>query len=188
MCIYMGLPWWLSGRESACNAGDTGEAGSIPGLGRSLEECVAIHSSFLPGEYHGQRNLAGYIHRVTKNQTWLKQLSTRSYIYISFFVSLSIYYHVYSKGTKILICLILCWASATKVMLRSTEYFLNNISWMNTDWMNTGISKPLITNRPLLTNFIFLFLLVHLETDIRMESGGIQHLLRSPKDSQVQPS
>ena len=26
----------LSGKESACNAGDTGDVGSIPGLGRSL--------------------------------------------------------------------------------------------------------------------------------------------------------
>jgi len=26
-----GLPWWLSGKESACNAGDTGDIGSIPG-------------------------------------------------------------------------------------------------------------------------------------------------------------
>ena len=31
----MGLPWWLRGKESACNAGD---AGSIPGLGRSPGE------------------------------------------------------------------------------------------------------------------------------------------------------
>ena len=30
------LPWWLSGKESACNAGDTGDLGLIPGLGRSL--------------------------------------------------------------------------------------------------------------------------------------------------------
>ena len=28
----MRLPWWLSGKESACNAGDPG---SIPGSGRS---------------------------------------------------------------------------------------------------------------------------------------------------------
>ena len=28
---YLGLPWWLSGKASACNAGDMG---SIPGLGR----------------------------------------------------------------------------------------------------------------------------------------------------------
>ena len=31
-----GLPWWLSGKESVCNAGDTGDVGLIPGLGRSL--------------------------------------------------------------------------------------------------------------------------------------------------------
>ena len=29
------LPWWLSGLESACNAGDVG---SIPGLGKSPSE------------------------------------------------------------------------------------------------------------------------------------------------------
>ena len=32
----MGLPWWLSSKESACGAGDAGDAGSIPGWGRSL--------------------------------------------------------------------------------------------------------------------------------------------------------
>ena len=31
----IGLPWWLSGKESAHNAGDVG---SVPGLGRSLGE------------------------------------------------------------------------------------------------------------------------------------------------------
>ena len=30
---HMGLPWWLSGKESAFNAGDSS---LIPGLGRSL--------------------------------------------------------------------------------------------------------------------------------------------------------
>ena len=30
------LPWWLGGKESACNAGDTRDVGSIPGSGRSL--------------------------------------------------------------------------------------------------------------------------------------------------------
>ena len=30
----MGLPGRLSGKESACNAGATGDSGSIPGLGR----------------------------------------------------------------------------------------------------------------------------------------------------------
>ena len=27
--------WWLSGKESACSAGDTGDVGLIPGSGRS---------------------------------------------------------------------------------------------------------------------------------------------------------
>ena len=30
-----GLPLWLSGKESACNAGDAGDTVSIPGSGRS---------------------------------------------------------------------------------------------------------------------------------------------------------
>ena len=30
-----GLPRWLSGKDSTCNAGATGDAGLIPGLGRS---------------------------------------------------------------------------------------------------------------------------------------------------------
>ena len=35
-----GLPQWLSGKESACNAGDLG---SIPGSERSLEQGMATH-------------------------------------------------------------------------------------------------------------------------------------------------
>ena len=30
-----GLPWWLSGKESACNAKDARDTVSIPGSGRS---------------------------------------------------------------------------------------------------------------------------------------------------------
>ena len=34
--IVLGLPWWLSvGKESACNTGDAGDMGLIPGLVRS---------------------------------------------------------------------------------------------------------------------------------------------------------
>ena len=52
--IFKGLPWWLSGKESCCNAGD---ASLIPGPGRS------------PGRGHGnplqyscQENPHGYSH------------------------------------------------------------------------------------------------------------------------------
>ena len=43
----MGFPGGASGKGSACNAGDTRDKGSIPGSGRSLEEAMDTHSSFL---------------------------------------------------------------------------------------------------------------------------------------------
>ena len=44
----MGFPDDLeSGKDSACNAGDTGDLDLIPGLRRSLEEGMATHSSIL---------------------------------------------------------------------------------------------------------------------------------------------
>ena len=47
MFVYIflsGLPWWLRGKESACNAG---EAGSLLGLEDPLEEEMTTHSSIL---------------------------------------------------------------------------------------------------------------------------------------------
>ena len=35
--VQIGFPGWLSFKESACNAGATGNSGSIPGSGRSPE-------------------------------------------------------------------------------------------------------------------------------------------------------
>ena len=35
LCCHIGLPPWLSSKEYTCNAGAKGDAGSIPGLGRS---------------------------------------------------------------------------------------------------------------------------------------------------------
>ena len=42
-----GFPGGAVGKESACSAGDTGDMGSIPGSERSLEGCMATHSSIL---------------------------------------------------------------------------------------------------------------------------------------------
>ena len=42
-----GLPRWLGSRESAYNAGGTGNIGSISGLGNALEEEMATHCSVL---------------------------------------------------------------------------------------------------------------------------------------------
>ena len=38
MYICLGLPWWISSKESACNVGDTGDAGWIPALENPLAE------------------------------------------------------------------------------------------------------------------------------------------------------
>ena len=45
-----GLPGWLNVKNLPANAGDTGDVGSIPGLGRSLQEEMATRSSILAGK------------------------------------------------------------------------------------------------------------------------------------------
>ena len=42
-----GLSRWLSGKEFACNVGDTGDLDLIPGLGKSPGEGTGTHSSIL---------------------------------------------------------------------------------------------------------------------------------------------
>ena len=44
MRVLGGLPWWFSGKESTCSAGDTG---SILGQEDPLEKGMASHSSIL---------------------------------------------------------------------------------------------------------------------------------------------
>ena len=47
MYITSGFPGGSSVKESACNVGDARDMGSIPELGRSLEQEMATHSSIL---------------------------------------------------------------------------------------------------------------------------------------------
>ena len=76
MEVFTGLPQWLSGKESACNAGDPAEEVSIPVSERS------------PGGRHGyplqysclenpmdREAWWAMVHGTTKTQTQLKQLS-----------------------------------------------------------------------------------------------------------------
>ena len=55
--VRLGLPQWLSGKESACSARDTD---SIPGSGRSCGRGHGNPLRILPGESNGQRRLTGY--------------------------------------------------------------------------------------------------------------------------------
>ena len=64
--VYVsGLPRWLTGKESACQAGDPEDAGLIPGLipWRKKWQPTPV---FLPGKPHGQRQLVGYSSWVAK--------------------------------------------------------------------------------------------------------------------------
>ena len=71
LIVVCGLLWWLSGKESACNAGDLG---SIPGLGRYPGGEHGTPLQYFCLEYpHGQRN-PGWrttVHGVTKSWTRL---------------------------------------------------------------------------------------------------------------------
>ena len=53
----MGFPDGSDGKESACNAGDPG---LIAGLGIPWRRKWQSTPVFLPGEFNGQRSLAGY--------------------------------------------------------------------------------------------------------------------------------
>ena len=54
-------------KNSPANAGDAGDVGLIPGLGRfPWRRQWQPTPVFLPGEFHGQRSLAGYSLRVHK--------------------------------------------------------------------------------------------------------------------------
>ena len=55
--LSFGLPWWLRGKESACQCR---RHSSIPGLGRPWRRKWQPTPVFLPGKSHGQRSLAGY--------------------------------------------------------------------------------------------------------------------------------
>ena len=60
-----GLLRWLSRKESACSAGDTGSVpvGKMPWSRKQRPAPVS-----LPGTSHGQRSLAGYSHGVTESR------------------------------------------------------------------------------------------------------------------------
>ena len=57
---FEGFPGCAMVKNPPATAGDVRDTGAIPGLGRSLEEEMATHSSILAGEFHGQRSLEGY--------------------------------------------------------------------------------------------------------------------------------
>ena len=77
----MGCPGGLVGKEPACNAGDTGDMGSIPGLGRSPGgghgnplQCSCLENPMDRGAWRAT------VHGVPKSQTQLKRHSVHIHI------------------------------------------------------------------------------------------------------------
>ena len=74
-CTCQGLPWWRNGKEPPANAGDMGDTGLIPGLGRSLEEGKATHCHILLENPTDRGAWQATVHSVAKTRTQLNQLS-----------------------------------------------------------------------------------------------------------------
>ena len=72
----LGLPRWLSSKDSACQLKETKEMW-VQSLGWEdpLEEEMAVHSSILAGRFHGQRSLTGYNPWGCKELDMTEQLS-----------------------------------------------------------------------------------------------------------------
>ena len=72
--VFLGFPGCSVSKESAYNVRDLG---SITGLGRSPGggHGKTLQSVLLPGESHGQRNLAGYSPRGSKESDMTERLS-----------------------------------------------------------------------------------------------------------------
>ena len=73
----MGLPWWLSGKESGCNAEAAGDLGSIPGSGRYTGEGNGNPLQYSCLENPKDRGaLWAIVHTVARSRTQRKPLST----------------------------------------------------------------------------------------------------------------
>ena len=72
-----------AGKESACNAGDTGDGGFDPWVGRSPEEGNGnlFQYSWL-GKFYGQRSLAGYNPWSHKESDTAEKMSTHTGMFL----------------------------------------------------------------------------------------------------------
>ena len=73
--VFLRAPWWLSGGDSARNAGDTGDTGLISGLGRSPGGGLGntLHYSCLENPMD-RGAWQAVVHGVAKSWAWLKWL------------------------------------------------------------------------------------------------------------------
>ena len=86
VCMYVcGLPWWLSSKESACNAG---EVGLIPGSGRSLGEGIGNPPQYsCLGNPMDREAWRAIVHGVPKSRTRLNH--NRVFVFYSILTKFS---------------------------------------------------------------------------------------------------
>ena len=75
IAVSSGLPWWLSSKESTCNAGDAGDLGVIPWVVKiPWRRKWQPTSVFLPGKSHGERSQVDHSpwgHKESDTTEWL---------------------------------------------------------------------------------------------------------------------
>ena len=77
---FHGLPGWLSSKEHTCNAGDIGDLGSVPRLGKiPWRRKWKLTLVFMSGKSHGQRSLVGCSPWGRKESDTAEQLSTHAH-------------------------------------------------------------------------------------------------------------
>ena len=81
MLSAKGLPWWFSGKESACNAGAARDSRAIPGSGRCPGKGNGNSLQYSCLENPMDRGAwQAIVHRIAKSQTRLTRLSSSSSI------------------------------------------------------------------------------------------------------------
>ena len=94
-CVIIGEApiMWLSGKESTCNSGDTGDAGPVLGSGWAAEGGKVNPLQYSCQENHKDREgWQATVHGVTKSRT---QLSNWTYYFISILHYITVHYITY---------------------------------------------------------------------------------------------
>ena len=117
-----GLPRWPSGKVSACQCSRQWFSPWVEKIPwRRKWQPTPV---FLPGKFHGQRSLTGYIvHGIAKHQTWLK---AHTYVYIYLLLILLV---VWQKPAQH------CKLNRFFFNLKSNKYDLTGNLRQGTYWM-----------------------------------------------------
>ena len=105
VCISQGLPWWLSGKESACNAGAIRRCKMDPWV-RKMPWRRARQPApvFLPGNPMDRGAWQATVHSVAKSRTQLKRLGMHVahvfYDYSTFRLELATFQLINSQSSK----------------------------------------------------------------------------------------